>query len=173
MHQSSVYIIENFLKKYGIKGRTVLEVGSMDINGSFKKIVEDMGMKYVGIDIEDGPNVDVVLSDPYHWYEIKSHEYDIIISSSTFEHIEFPWCTMVQIRRVMKIGALCCITVPSRGPEHKFPVDCWRIYPDGMKALAKWVNLSVCDIDVYWDKTGFNDNSDKWGDCYCVLRRDK
>ena len=27
---------------------------------------------------------------------------------------------------------------PSRGPEHRYPNDCWRFYPDGYRALAKY-----------------------------------
>ena len=45
---------------------------------------------YTGLDIIDGPNVDVVLSDPYE-YPLESSRVDFIISSSSFEHTEFFW----------------------------------------------------------------------------------
>ncbi|MHA2366120.1 MAG: class I SAM-dependent methyltransferase [Candidatus Hodarchaeales archaeon] len=174
MHKSSLQMIENFLIGYGNENETVLDIGSCDINGNMRKMVKDMGMKYTGIDVCKGPNVDIVVEDPYDWKEIKD-KYDLIVSANVFEHIEFPWLTMKEIEKHMKIGSFCLILAPSRGPEHKFPVDCWRFYPDGMKALAKWVDLKVV-YSLFYDVgtlTGFADNSDRWGDCSCIMKKER
>jgi hypothetical protein len=34
--------------------------------------------------------------------------------------------------KACKPGGLVCITAPHTWEEHKHPVDCWRIFPDGM-----------------------------------------
>ncbi len=54
-----------------------------------------------------------------------------------FEHTEFFWLTMREMKHALKPGGLCCIIAPSAGPEHQYPVDCWRVYPDGLRAAAR------------------------------------
>src|SRR5205085_1203279 len=90
-----------------------------------------------------GPSVQMifVLSDPYDWKEIAPESAEVIVAGQTFEHTEFFWETARQITRTLKPGGLCCIIVPSSGPEHRFPVDCWRMYPDGLRALARYAGL--------------------------------
>ena len=52
--------------------------------------------------------------------------------------------------RVLKIGGLMVHIVPSRGPEHRDPQDCWRFYRDGMIAMAKWAGLECVETTTDW-----------------------
>lgn len=52
--------------------------------------------------MEEGPNVDVVLKNPYDWDAIESDSFDLVISGQAFEHIEFFWKTMEEMTRVLK-----------------------------------------------------------------------
>src|SRR2546423_10564137 len=45
----------------------ILDLGSQDINGCYRPLFASPPWKYVGVDLAPGPNVDVVLSDPYEW----------------------------------------------------------------------------------------------------------
>ena len=103
------------------------------------------------------------------WPELQDESFEVIISGQAFEHIEYPWLIIEEMNRVLKKNGLICIVAPSRGPEHKYPVDCWRYYPDGFRALAKWANLEVLDAKTSWGKSGFTDGSDQWGDTFCIL----
>jgi len=49
----------------------------MNINGSYRSIFQNEKIKYVGVDLESGNGVDVVLADPYH-YPFPSDSIDII-----------------------------------------------------------------------------------------------
>jgi SAM-dependent methyltransferase len=40
--------------------------------------------------------------------------------------------------RVLKPHGLLYINVPSNGDFHRYPVDCWRFYPDSGRALVTW-----------------------------------
>ena len=86
--------------------------------------------EYSGLDVEKGPNVDIVVENPYDW-EIPDSSYDVVISGQAFEHIEFFWLTFLEMARVLKPQGLIILIAPSRGPQHRYPVDCWRFYPDG------------------------------------------
>jgi hypothetical protein len=40
--------------------------------------------------------------------------------------------------RVLKPKGLCYLNAPSNGNIHRYPVDCWRFYPDSGRALITW-----------------------------------
>jgi GT2 family glycosyltransferase/2-polyprenyl-3-methyl-5-hydroxy-6-metoxy-1,4-benzoquinol methylase len=174
MHESSFHTMSRFrnlVEKHFSGNRvSVLDVGSYGVNGTYRDIFSDDTMfEYRGLDLQPGPNVDYVPKDPYAWEELEPECFDVIISGQAFEHIEFPWLIMEEITRILKKNGLACLIAPSRGPEHKYPVDCYRYYPDGFQALAKWAGLQVLEAKTSWGASGFTDGSDQWGDTFCIL----
>jgi len=177
MHQSSFDKMLAFRNNY-LHGReneqlTILDLGSQDVNGAYKKIFEGLHWKYIGVDIGAGRNVDIILKDMYKWEEFSSDSVDVIISGQAFEHIEFFWLTMREISRILKPSGVCCIIAPSSGTEHRHPVDCWRFYSDGFKALAKWAGLSVIFVETQWENLGYKDGSDSWKDSVLIAQKPK
>lgn len=134
---------ENFASKINKEKIKILDVGSYDVNGSYKNIFINKKYEYLGLDMETGPNVDIVLKNPYDWNEIETDTFDVIISGQAFEHIEFFWITIAEMARVLKKDGLLCIIAPNGFEEHRFPVDCYRFFTDGMVALARYVNLEL------------------------------
>lgn len=126
----------------------VLDIGSYDVNGTYRGIFDTSEWQYTGLDMEAGPNVDIVPKDPYHWDSIPDETFDLVISGQAFEHIEYPWVTIKEIERVLKPSGFCILSAPSAGEEHKYPKDCYRYYADGLTALAKWTGLKVCHTSV-------------------------
>jgi SAM-dependent methyltransferase len=174
MHMSSltqmVYFVNKYLTSYSEEVLKVLDVGSQNVNGTYRQFFDNSHWQYIGCDMVPGKNVDIVLKNAYDWSEIKSDSLEVVITGQTFEHIEYPWITISEITRVLKPKGMCCIIAPSSGPEHKYPLDCWRIYPDGFKALAKFAGLEV--IEAFYDKDGkYPDDSDVWHDCILIARK--
>lgn len=148
MHSSSLlrmkWFVENYASKLKKDKIKVLDVGSFDVNGSYKQFYSDAKrFEYTGLDMAKGPNVDIVLENPYNWAEIGTESFDIVISGQAFEHVEFFWITMSEMTRVLKKDGLLCIIVPNGFGEHRYPVDCYRFFSDGMVALARYVSLDV------------------------------
>ncbi len=176
MHQSSFNLMKYFKDfiENNFEGQRVkiLDVGSYGVNGTYREVFSNLErFDYLGLDLTPGPNVDYVPSDPYKWDELADRSFDVIISGQAFEHIEFPWLTILEMKKKLKDNGLICIIAPSRGPEHRYPVDCWRYYPDGFHALAKWAGLEVIECRTNWGPSGFRDGSDQWGDTFCILRK--
>ncbi|GEM_PF-843404 len=155
MDPMSLLYIETFVKKYlssyENEELNIIEIGSaiapgQENFGTPRRFFEKPKWKYIGVDIEKGQNVDLVLKNPYDWRELEDNTADVVISSATFEHMEFPWIAIKEIWRVLKNGGILCLIAPSTGPEHKHPIDCWRILPDGIRALAKWSNFKVIEV---------------------------
>lgn len=179
MHTSSLINMKKFALRYlePDKYYKILDIGSQevpgDLNGSYKQIFQNEKWDYVGADLVKGNNVDIVLKDPYHWKEIKSKSFDCVICGQMFEHDEFFWVTMMEIRRILKPNGVCCIIAPSGGPEHRYPVDCYRYYPDGMRALARYVGLQVLEVYAQWNEQLYQDMDSDWRDCVLVARNPK
>lgn len=175
MHNSSYDKMALFMQVF-LAGREseplkVCDLGSQDVNGSYRPLFERFSWQYIGLDMDPGENVDVVLSNPYTWTDIASNSVDVVISGQAFEHIQFFWITMLEIARVLKPKGLCCILAPSSGPVHQYPLDCWRFYPDGMKSLAHFAQLEVLLAETQWEDKGYDDGSDWWHDSMLICRK--
>ena len=92
---------------------------------------------YIGLDVEPGPGVDVVIK-PGAPLPLASDSADIVLASSMLEHDSFFWETFLEMMRVVKPQGVLYINVPSNGKYHRYPIDNWRFYPDSGKALEKW-----------------------------------
>ena len=151
-----------YMSKMRGKKISILDIGSRNNVDSksdsrtYKELFSDENWNYVGMDICPGDNVDIVVTDMYHW-NIESESYDVVISGQTFEHIEYFWLTMQEIYRVLKPMGLVCIIAPSTGNEHRHPKDCWRFYADGLKAMATYAKLEIIEAVITHDDSTWND----------------
>ncbi len=173
MHTSSLDHMRRLAGNYlATKDPLVIaDLGSYDVNGSYRPFFEQEGWRYIGVDLSAGPNVDCVLQSPYR-LPFKSGSLDVFISGQAFEHIEFFWLTWLEMVRTLKPGGLIFLIAPSRGHEHRYPFDCWRYYPDGFSALAKYASLDLLECQTDWALTGHPD-SVEWGDTVGVFRKRK
>ena len=145
-----------------------VDIGSYDVNGSYRALFDSPKWRYTGIDLEAGPGVDVVLTSPYR-FPLPSASADVVLSGQAFEHVEFFWLTWLEMLRVLKPGGLLFLIAPSRGPEHRYPQDCWRFYPDGYRALAKFGGCELLDVSTDWEPHP-DRWSAPWGDTVGVFR---
>lgn len=155
MHDQSYAMMDLMLD--GINGNDlqVLDVGSLDVNGSFRALVEERGWCYTGLDLVAGENVDVVSVDPFH-YPLEDGFFDVVISGSTMEHVTAIWLWVPELVRVLRPGGLLALHTHWRFPEHRYPVDCWRILPDGMDFLLRFAGgLELIESAIVndWDIT--------------------
>lgn len=135
MHQEAYIAMTACLNMVrGDGAKNVLDVGSYDVNGNYRSLVEDRGWTYTGLDLVAGPNVDVVAEKPYK-FGLRGASYDVVMSGSTMEHVEAIWLWVPELARLLKVGGMLAIVTHWQFPEHRYPVDCWRIMPDGMRYL--------------------------------------
>lgn len=138
--------VQEFAAKYAdrIPGSIILEIGSQNINGSCRPFFQ--GAKfYFGIDVLPGPEVDIVLIDPYKFPFVDGF-FDFVISANCLEHCTRPWETVKEAARVLKPGGLFFSSQPWKFDVHKdarCPKDCYRILEDGMIALMDYAGLNV------------------------------
>lgn len=155
----------------------VLDFGSFLARESknHRDLLADYDATILGVDITGGNNVDVVMKRPYS-IPVPSNSADVIISGQVFEHIPFFFTSMLELRRVVRPGGLIFITVPSRGHRHNV-YDCWRFYPDSMRALAAFAALDLeraeTDFPPKNEQGRFDYEAGRsyWGDTVGVFRK--
>jgi SAM-dependent methyltransferase len=126
----------------------ILEVGSLDLHNPkkdliFRRYFRRPNWEFIGLDIEPGHNVDVVSVDKYN-YPFPDNSFDLVLSGNTMEHVEDIYAFVKEIARLTK--DLVFIMVPNTHGLHQYPLDCWRVFPDGMKfLLAEVAGLEVIE----------------------------
>lgn len=170
MHTSSYNHMADLVTRFLSDERLdIIDIGSYDVNGSYRPLFNKENWNYRGVDLSTGPNVDVVLDDPYH-LPFQNHSQDLIVSGQAFEHVEFFWISWAEMVRVLRPDGKIFLIAPSRGPEHRYPVDCWRFYPDGFRALATLGKLELLEVTTDWEPDPAEDSA-AWGDTVGVFRK--
>lgn len=167
-------LLEGYLTAHRHRHLKMVEIGSMVAEATqfdIKPLLAGAEWEYTGVDIAAGRNVDVVLADPHNWREIPAQSVDILLANQVFEHVEYTWNAMFDIARVLKPRGVAVIVSPSSGPEHRFPLDCWRIYPDGWRALCNYSGVNAVEVYTQWQPLFYCDGSEKWKDSCLFLQK--
>lgn len=197
MHPAATQFVVDAVQRYGPFPR-VLEIGSRDVNGSIRSIFMDHGTEYyVGVDIEDGPGVDLVMD----------------FSSPRFftDHYSTTWVVMGQVPKYyvdpedgvqveyrdhfsghMRFDAIVCVNVLEHTPKGEaiFANAYKGLYSDGlfiMSCASSWpahsafdggmvrpgehyANVSEAQVKEWGEKAGFMrvDVSTKEMDVRCL-----
>ncbi len=95
--------------------KKILEVGSLDINGSVRDLFEDCD--YLGIDVGEGQGVDLVCEGQN--FNAPNETFDVSLSTECFEHNPFWLQTFLNMIRVTKSKGLIFFTCATEGrAEH-------------------------------------------------------
>ena len=173
MHGTAIESFRRFNETYLslLEKPKVVDIGSLSLNGEIKSEINP-NAEYIGVDLIEGPNVDVVLKDPYK-FPFEDNSINAIISISTFEHSEFFWLSYLEILRVLKPDGLLFLNVPSNGHFHRHDTDNWRFYPDSSVALKKWGIKNNYNPEVLEHFTLDQIGRDIWNDHVSVTIKDE
>ena len=110
-HPSQQIFFQSVKEKYPsfFSDVKVLDIGSLDINGSIKHLFS-APYYYIGVDLFEGNNVDVVC--PGHLYD-SGFQFDVVTSAECFEHDFYYARTINNMIRLLKSGGLMIFTCAS------------------------------------------------------------
>ncbi|WP_324768954.1 methyltransferase domain-containing protein [Pokkaliibacter plantistimulans] len=151
MHATSMESMQRCIDWYlSDKLIKVVDLGAMNVNGSYRELFPE-NVEFIGVDLEPGPGVDIVLEDVYK-LPFEDNSVDLILSGQMLEHCGQFWRVFSEVARVLKPEGMSFMIAPSTGPVHRYPVDCYRFYPDSYQALAEWSGLRL--IHSWTDERG-------------------
>jgi SAM-dependent methyltransferase len=145
----------------------VLEVGSLDINGSVRGLFT--ACRYVGVDLQLGPGVDLACQGQL--LEFPSGHFDTAISAECLEHNPFWRETVANMLRMTRPGGMVLISCATTGRvEHGTS----RSDPDAspFTSAAKWEyyrNLTAADLESSLNLDGWLAD---WGSWVNYISRD-
>lgn len=169
MHDTAREHARLFFELYWQPGFTdVIELGSQDVNGSLREVCP-VGARYVGVDTDPGKGVDVIVAagDPLPYADAS---FDVAVTSSTFEHDVMFWESFLELLRVLRPGGLLYLNAPSNSTFHRYPLDCWRFYPDAGLALMRWALKKGLPVELM-ESFVAPPQTDTWCDFVAVFRR--
>lgn len=125
--------------------KSIMEVGSLNINGSARDILESS--TYMGIDICNGNGVDLEVDATFpNLYKILG-TYDIVISTETMEHVH-DWRRLVtNIKNFTKPGGTIMVSTRSPGYAYHMGNDYWRYTIEDIIHIFSDCNLLTYSID--------------------------
>lgn len=155
MHQNSLFLFEKFALPYlqEFEDAIALEIGPDAIPSKYCELVNLNKIRWDNIDIVPRQGLTYVSKSLYS-YPIQTGRYDFLIAGQVIEHIPQIWIWIKEMERILRQGGVLVLISPINWPYHEAPVDCWRIYPDGMRALIYGTNfdIEICEYDNIEDR---------------------
>ena len=148
--------------------RDVVELGSQDVNGSLRDHAP-AAASYQGLDTAPGPGVDRVVT-PGAPLPLPDACADVVVTSSALEHDPCFWETFLDLVRLLRPGGLLYINAPSNHAFHRYPVDCWRFYPDAGTALVAWSRRRGTEVELV-ESFIARPAAEGWSDFVAVFRK--
>lgn len=114
----------------------ILDVGSRNVNGSAHDVLTDHTGTYIGVDIEAGPGVDMILDVKDLVEAFGAGSFDAVISTGAIEHMADWRVAVYQMSAVLRVGGVLCLTTCMPGFEyHPYPIDAWRFRKEQLEAI--------------------------------------
>ncbi|NLV08378.1 methyltransferase domain-containing protein [Halomicrobium mukohataei] len=149
MHTSVAIFVAKALTESEIEGCRILEVGSRNINGSVRPIIESRNpQNYTGVDMVDGKGVDEVVDATNIVEEFGENSFDVVVSTEMLEHAKNWKNTINNIKRVCENEGVIVLTTRSKGFKfHGYPNDYWRYEVGDMKEIFKDHKIELLESD--------------------------
>ncbi len=173
MHPDSMRLMKSMQKKHFSHigpGYSVCDDGGLASNPtkSYRHLFPE-GTLYTACDIMEHPSVQVVKPDPFT-LPFDDQTFDLVLSGQMLEHCQNPFRAVAEMKRVLRIGCVIAIIVPSQGRRHDAR-DGWRFMDDAFEFIANEVGGFEM-LEDFIDPHGTEEGRGKhWRDHVWVARR--
>ena len=149
MHPTAMAFVAHHADHHG-PFRQIIELGSLDINGSCRHLFTDC--TYVGIDRQEGRGVDIVCDI----LDLAAHPtHDLVICTEVLEHAPDQRAIIDKAFDLLRPGGYLILTAatdprtPHSGIDER-PIREWETYRNVVPAeMADWLSrFTICGLDL-------------------------
>ena len=142
MHTNSKLLFSTYARHLFRPETLVLEIGPDSFPSSYRKLIENETAQWDTLDMYEDPKL-TYCSTEENKFPIPDNRYDVVLAVQVIEHVRRPWIWLKEVARICKPDGHVVLVCPVSWPFHEAPIDCFRIYPDGMKALLEDAGLET------------------------------
>ncbi|MBL9119616.1 MAG: methyltransferase domain-containing protein [Phycisphaerae bacterium] len=142
MHENSELLLREYGAEYLPKQGMLLEIGPNGFPSTYQAAYATPSLTWHTLDLYEHPQLTFTAKSE-NQFPIPDNTYDVVLSGQVIEHVRRPWVWMKELSRVCKVGGVVITVNPVSWPYHEAPLDCWRIFPDGMQAIYEDASLDV------------------------------
>jgi hypothetical protein len=142
MHTNSKLLFQKYAAEFLLSGGRVLEIGPDGFPSTYQSLSAHRSLTWDTLDLYQDARLTYTAKSEYA-FPIPDNNYDVVLSGQVIEHVRKIWLWIRELTRVCKIGGVVITINPVSWPYHEAPIDCWRIFPDGMRALYEDASLEV------------------------------
>jgi SAM-dependent methyltransferase len=145
VHTNSRLLFEKHATRFFSAGARVLEIGPDGFPSAYRSAVERGSARpseWHTLDLFADARLTFRAESEYR-FPIPDDSYDVVVSGQVIEHVRKTWVWIKEVARVCKPGGTVITINPVSWPYHEAPIDCWRVFPEGMKALYDEASLDV------------------------------
>jgi SAM-dependent methyltransferase len=144
MHKNSRLLFDRYARSYFEPGMRVLEIGPDREPSTYRQMAGEDFAAWDTLDFAARTDVPLTYRTTSEYeFPVEDDAYDLVFSAQVLEHVRKIWRWMPEVARVCRPGGLVITINPVSWHYHESPVDCWRIYPEGMRALSEDAGLEV------------------------------
>lgn len=157
MHPTSEDRFKEIAIPHFTNGMRVLEIGPDNIPSTYFRHLQtaDVDVEWwfceldgTGTAIYELAERRIPLLEPYK-IDCPDKNFDAVFHGQVLEHVPKPWKFVVETARVLKVGGKMIMINPAQWPHHEPAPDCWRIFPDGIRALFDEAGLR-CEFSEFF-----------------------
>ena len=144
--ESGIAFVRSHVTRTEIEGKEIVEVGSLDVNGSVRPELERLEpLSYLGVDIASGPGVDELCDVTDLVKRYGESRFDVVIATELMEHVREWRGAITNMKRILRPGGTLVLTTRSHGFKlHGFPWDYWRYEPDDLRSIfSDFTNVEI------------------------------
>ena len=155
MHLNSRLLFERYAAPYFADASRVLEIGPDRVPSTYWELAGRRPSEWHTADLQaaletggsdrwaGAPSAFTYAMESEYQLPVEDEAYDIVLSGQVMEHVRRIWRWMPELTRVCRAGGHVITISPVSWPYHEVPLDCWRVYPEGMRALSEEAGLEV------------------------------
>lgn len=146
-NSSGIDFVSRVLEESDVKGRRVLEIGSLNVNGSVRPVICRLGpSEYIGADIMAGEGVDKICQAEDLPKCFAAGTFSLVVATEVLEHVRDWRRVITNMKGLLENDGILIITTRSYGfGYHGYPYDFWRFEEQDMRAIFS--DMCITDLE--------------------------